>query len=187
MAQPGCMSVYSGKFVNLFNFEPKDIRIEDIATALSNLCRFGGHTREFYSVAQHSVRVAASLPPHLRLDGLLHDAAEAYVVDLPRPLKMVLPEYKAIEDEVQSTIAFRFGLTDGMHPLVKAADESALCAEFKELMNFVPPSEWFAGVDPLPTVTKFWTPAEAKGAFLIMFAESVSEKLLTKISNAGIN
>ena len=80
--------------------DPEQIQIEDIAHALSNLCRFGGHTREFYSVAQHSVLVSQNVPDDLRLVGLMHDATEAYCGDMIRPLKNVLPEFKELENGI---------------------------------------------------------------------------------------
>src|ERR1700693_5499467 len=89
---------------------PADIRIEDIAHALSNQCRFGGHAREFYSVTEHCVRVSQHCRPEDALWGLLHDASEAYLSDVPAPLK-VLPAfkaYRAAERSLQWTIAARF-------------------------------------------------------------------------------
>lgn len=87
-----------------------EVRLEDIAHSLSLLCRFGGHCSRFYSVAEHSVHVARLCSPEVALWGLLHDASEAYVVDLPRPIKRQLPEYAEIEGLVQFAIAEHFGL-----------------------------------------------------------------------------
>src|SRR6266496_3875421 len=77
----------SGKWFNVFNPKPEDVDIRDIAHALSNQCRFTGHTKEFYSVAQHSVLVSTFCAPEDAAWGLLHDASEAYLSDIASPVK----------------------------------------------------------------------------------------------------
>lgn len=122
-----------------------DICIEDIAHALSNQCRFAGHTRWHYSVAQHSAVVCLYLAtegysPIVQLWGLLHDASEAYLVDLPSPLKHspeFLP-YRVAEGELMLCICEKFGLPYDEPPAVKDADERALADEAAALMMFNP-------------------------------------------------
>lgn len=104
------LSTFTGKKFFPFDPQPDQICIEDIAHGLSLLCRFSGQCPRFFSVAEHSIYVADSLPDNLKLEGLLHDASEAYLADIPRPLKVGLPEYKAIESIVEKVIAQTFGL-----------------------------------------------------------------------------
>ena len=110
------------------------VSIIDIAHALSQLCRFNGQSREFYSVAQHSLLVASLMPDGLELYGLLHDASEAYCGDMVRPLKRLIPEYRVIENRVQEVIARRFGLRYPFPDEVKEADNIALAMEGKRFM-----------------------------------------------------
>jgi hypothetical protein len=117
---------------------PEDIRVQDIAHALSNQCRFSGHTRRFYSVAEHSVAVSELCDPADALWGLLHDASEAYLVDVPRPVKR-LPElaaYRAAEALVMASVCQRFGLPIEMPASVERADKAMLWAEANKLMRF---------------------------------------------------
>jgi hypothetical protein len=167
------LATYTGKLVNIMSLRPDDISIHDIAHSLSHLCRYGGHCIKFYSVAQHSVRVARALPAHLQLAGLLHDASEAYVVDLPRPVKLLLKEYKNIEIGVQSVIAERFNLGNDLEdPLVKEADDRLLVTEWQELMP-VPMFPEFDSIKPLER-EHAKSAATAKREFLEMY------KALTK-------
>ena len=121
----------SGKRVSVENPQPDQFDIKDIAYALSNTCRFNGHCAGFYSVAEHSVAVALRLPDELRLAGLLHDATEAYLGDIPSPIKQFLPDYKVIEERFEIAIedAFNLQLTNGGKAAVKEADIDALYTE----------------------------------------------------------
>ena len=112
-----------------------DYRVSDIASALSNLCRFTGHTSEFYSVAEHSVLVSTLVPQQHALEGLLHDAAEAFVGDMSNPLKQHFPEFKALEKKVDAAIREKFGLPATPTPAVKQMDIGMLYAE---LFKFFP-------------------------------------------------
>jgi hypothetical protein len=120
----------SGRQYHFLDPQQDEICIEDIAFALSNKCRFSGHT-QFYSVAEHSIAVSMRLPKHLRLAGLLHDAAEAYLGDIPSPLKACLPDFKKIEDVNERVIFEKFNieLTLAQWCEVKQADLQALYNE----------------------------------------------------------
>jgi hypothetical protein len=147
---------------------PEEVSLTDIATALSNLCRFGGQLDNFYSVAQHSVLVCLSLPQHLRAQGLLHDAAEAYLVDVPRPIKRYLVNYGVFEARIAACIGDRFGVElCELDPLVELADNRALATEKRDLLvNGLAPwretvPHWQARISP-------WEPHEARRAFLAL-------------------
>lgn len=123
----------SGKKFNFINPTAADVDIEDIANALSNICRFAGHLPEFYSVAQHSVLASQIVPPEFAFEALMHDAAEAYCQDVPAPLKALLPDYRRIEARVDGLIREVFGLPEEMSPLVKYADLTMLATERRDL------------------------------------------------------
>ena len=101
---------HSGRYFDFTKPHEHDFQIEDIAKALSNICRFNGHC-PFYSVAQHSVAVSMLVPPEYAMEGLMHDAPEAYLGDVTAPLKMLLKDYGALEDATWTAIALRFGST----------------------------------------------------------------------------
>jgi hypothetical protein len=145
--------------------DPQDVRLEDIAHALSLQCRFNGHCREFYSVAQHSVLVSLATPPGDAVWGLLHDATEAYCGDLVRPLKRLLPEFDAIEGQVLEIVAQRFGLVLPMPASVKAADDVLLATEARDLLGGTP-REWETLPPPLADVIVPMTPRDAHDLFL---------------------
>lgn len=123
---------------NFIDIDPNEIDIQDIAHSLSMQCRYTGHSKVFYSVAEHSVAVADLLLKEYRdedlaLAGLLHDAVEAYISDLASPLKQLLPEYKAIEDALQEAIEHRFKVTM-TDPRIKMADIQMLSQEASQLL-----------------------------------------------------
>src|ERR1039458_9214593 len=156
----GSIRTYSGLTFWPFNPHPTLIGIGDIAHALAHQCRFGGHARTFYSVAQHSVRVSQACASMDSLWGLLHDASEAYLVDVPAPLKK-LPEfaaYRRAEKRLQTVIMERFGLPTEQPTSVTAADFRLLTIEVRELFDAEP------GV--AVAETEFWSPAVAEERFL---------------------
>ena len=126
----------SGLKVNVQNPAVDAFDIKDIAYALSNTCRFNGHCAGFYSVAEHSVAVALRLPRNLRLAGLLHDATEAYLGDVPSPIKQFLPDYKEMEHVFTVAIGKKFDV-DLFDPAIKEADVDALFTE----AHFLIPSQ----------------------------------------------
>jgi hypothetical protein len=149
---------------------PGTIDIRDIAHSLSLLCRFNGHCHRFYSVAEHSVRLSRIVPPEHALWGLLHDAAEAYISDLPRPVKRQVPAFVAFEDQLLATIMARFGQGWPMPSEVREADDRMLATEQRDLMTH-PPASWGHAVTPLPSPIEPMDPLSAEAAFLERFRE----------------
>lgn len=128
----------SGLFINVFDTDPDTISIEDIAHALSMIPRFGGHLNRFYSVAQHSVlcfNLAIVYGPEHGLAALLHDASEAYLLDMPTPIKIGLPDYKATEYKLMEVIANKFGFEFPLNPVIKKVDAEALEIEYVNLVE----------------------------------------------------
>ena len=156
--------------------KPEDVSIQDIAHALSMCCRFNGHCREFYSVAQHSVLVSANVPIKFALWGLLHDAAEAYVCDVPRPLKPALTGYKEIEDRVMAAICVRFGLEPDMPADVKRIDNAILADEAAQIMA-APPRPWFLPERPLGVKIVPWSAEQSRSMFLQMYERLMIERV----------
>ena len=149
------------------------IDIEDIAHGLAYQCRFNGQTSAFYSVAQHSLMVASILPPPLHKAALLHDAAEAYLGDIVKPLKNLLPGFAEIEAGVTRLIAQAFVVDfDTEYAAIKYADMVALATEKRDLMpNSAEAWSYLAGIAPLPELIDPLPPAQAKAAFLAAWAQ----------------
>lgn len=156
-------------------FDPIDpvegaIVIDDVAHSLSNQCRFTGHVKKFYSVAQHCVLVSYICDEKDALHGLLHDASEAYLVDIPRPLKRSgkFAAYLEMEDHLQKMIYKRFGLTIEEPAGVKRADTALLATEARDLMSPLH-KDWAQPVEPLPFKIIPLPPQEAKDLFMKRF------------------
>lgn len=151
---------------------PEEIHILDIAHSLSMQCRFNGHTLGFYSVAEHCCHVHDLLPAPLKRAGLLHDASEAYLCDLPRPLKKSPgfgTLYQEAEERLEIVIAARFGFEFPYASAVHDADARLLATEAAQLMTPLHPEwpDYGAPVEGL--VLPCWTPARARTEFLARF------------------
>lgn len=143
--------------------------IEDIAHGLANICRYSGQCSSFYSVAEHSILVSDTALG-FEFEALLHDAAEAFLGDVTRPLKQMLPDYKKIEANVERAVLDRFGVAGPLPMQVKQADLRVLAAEQKQIMP-EGTDGWVRGqrVEPAPVVVRHLHPAEAKRIFLDRF------------------
>lgn len=164
----------SGTYFDLVAPKPEMIRITGNARALSRICRFTGHTSEFYSVAQHSVAVSHLVPKQYALQGLLHDASEAYLGDVSSPLKALLSDYKVLERNVMAAITLRYGLPLDLHESVKKADLVMLATEKRDLMFYDEGTDfWPCLYDVEPSNTPIYSQdtASAEAAFLARFRE----------------
>ncbi len=164
---------YEGHKFNYRDDAIDTIDIADIAHALSNNCRYTGHVKRFYSVAEHCVWASTIVPPQFALEGLLHDASEAYLSDMASPVKQFLVDYKTEEDKIMARIARKFNLAEGFHklPEIKLADLRMLKSEAKALMRNVVDEEWgFADVEP-GVQPHCFSPDAAKMMFLMRYME----------------
>lgn len=157
------MQTYTGALVDLQSFSQADVRLPDIAHALSLINRYTGHTLYPYTVAQHSVIVSKLCSPENALWGLMHDASEAYLGDVASPLKHMLPQYRTLEQHVQREIAKRFGLTWPMPDEVHDADTRVLLAEKAWLMSVE--HDWGIEATPVTVPKVAWGWNEAKVEF----------------------
>lgn len=165
-----CITTVTGIQFDVANPTADMVCIGDIAHALAHLTRWGGQCKTFFSIAQHSVLVSLYCPPELALWGLLHDAAEAYYGDVSRPLKRLLPEYKALEKAAMQVIAAKYGLPWPEPPELKTWDNMVFCMEAKALM---PPLSQAGDVpdvfDILPVLPDPLHPVAARSLFLRRF------------------
>ena len=180
-APPGAgpyLQTVSGRWVNPFDPDPDQLDAGDIARALANQCRFGGHSRVFYSVAQHSV-IVSQLVEQRGGDvedvfaALMHDATEAYLGDMPHPLKHRSPlgaAFKAAEEHLEQAIRERFSIKAEV-PEIKRADRALLATERRAFSA----EDWhwpeLDGVEPLELELVAMSPDEAAAAFARRYAE----------------
>jgi uncharacterized protein len=164
------IQTYTGKAFRPLDPAPGSIDIRDIAHSLSLLCRFNGHCGTFYSVAEHCVRISDYVPQQHAMWGLMHDAAEAYISDLPRPVKRQIPDFVRFEDDLLQRIMAHYGLPWPMPAEVKRADDLLLATEMRDLMA-PPPASWNLGVEPLPERIEPMSAPDAEAAFLARFHE----------------
>ncbi|MCI0588928.1 MAG: phosphohydrolase [Planctomycetes bacterium] len=168
--KPSLFETHTGVLLDPLDLHPGDIDVRDVAHGLSNVCRFAGQCPRFYSVAEHCVRMSRRTSPGLELEALMHDAAEAYLSDLPRPVKTGIPGYRRAEKRLTRAIRDRFGLRGRSYPAaVRDVDDAMCLAEAKSF------GMWGGG-NPfgrdLPDFGRVrpWAPATAEIAFLDRFA-----------------
>ena len=177
------LQTVSGRWVNPFDPDPDQIELPDIARALANQCRFGGHCRTFYSVAQHCVLVSELIEEEGgssedALAALMHDAAEAYLGDLPHPIKHrseLGARFIDAEKPLERVIRDRFAITHSS-PEVKRIDRALLATERREFSA----ERWhwpeLAGVAPLDLELQAWSPDDAAEAFVRRFEALVARR-----------
>jgi hypothetical protein len=159
------IQTYTGKKFDPYNPDPEQIDLEDIAHALSNLCRFNGHCKEFYSIAQHSVLVSNYCKFENKLWGLLHDASEAYISDICSPIKHKINGYQELEAGIMAAICEKFNLPKVQPKEIKQYDQILLLMEKRDLFDI--DLQWSpVEVMPLPEKIIPWPQKEVKGIFL---------------------
>jgi hypothetical protein len=147
---------FTGKWVNVFKPTIDMFCIEDIAHALSHQCRFGGHLSQFYSVAQHSVWCSYLVKEKYKKQALMHDCSEALLLDIPRPIKNKLSNYKDIEHNLMTVLSGVFSFEYPLSPEVVEVDERMLQIEWDNLVLGLNNIENF----------EIWTPQQAKENFI---------------------
>lgn len=163
------MQTYSGKQFFALDPLPEDIEIIDIASGLSKATRYGGQCLRFYSVAEHCCHICDAAPEAKKLEALMHDASEAYLADIPRPIKGSLSNYAEIEHGLMTVIAEKYGFAWPVSKAVKSLDNGILLDEFAQ--NMAPaPVPWSQWTDPaLNCRLQFWNPYQAMIEFVTRF------------------
>ena len=173
--EDGWMETYTGQqFHFKGEIDPEEIHIWDIAHALSLLCRYNGHTIKFYSVAEHSVIIALYLKAlgyddRIALTGLMHETSETYIGDLARPVKEVMPDFKAMEERIDIAVAKRFGTIWPFPQIVKELDTRILVDERVQVMNASNNIWGTDAIEPLGVTIESWSPRLAESEFIETF------------------
>lgn len=161
--------LHSGNYFDLLDPENSDFSIEDVAQGLSLTCRFTGQCRRFYSVAEHSVHMSYAVPAEYAYEALMHDAAEAFIGDVSKPLKDLLPEYRAIEKRIEAAVFARFNVRQPMPPCIKEYDIRMLATEQQQIMRNNDGWDYTRGREALPIKLSGWGPGYAREQFLARF------------------
>lgn len=130
----GCIRTNSGLYINVFDPKPEMLCIEDIAHGLAHQPRFAGHLNKHYSVAQHSILAAKRASKKNKLAALLHDGTESYMLDMPTPIKAMLPDYKIAENKLMAVIAEKYGFEFPFDPEIKIIDKYLVNLEWEMLV-----------------------------------------------------
>ena len=152
----------TGKYIDVFDPDPNLICIEDIAHGLSNQCRFGGHVKEFHSVAEHCIWMAEKAEPEDKLEALLHDASEAYILDFPKPIKNYMLEYQELEHHLMKAISIKFGFSYPINEKIKALDNLSFEYERVNKLN--------------ANTFKSMTPKKAEKRFLELYQKIMEQQ-----------
>jgi hypothetical protein len=186
------ISLLSGATFNYNKPEESNVTVEDLASALSNVCRFSGHLPRFYSVAQHLVNASRIVSSGNAFTALMHDTTEAFTNDLPTPLKWSLPIFKELETKIESAMGEKFGFEFPYPPEVKEADTIMLMLEkyyVKEDDSLWPHYEKYTKeyVEPYRHLVDLdsWQPRRAKREFLERFEELNNERIEQSIGQAA--
>lgn len=167
----GWLQTYTGKAFYPTAPHVNDVDILDIAHALSLQCRYNGHSKFFYSVAEHSVLISDFVSRENALWGLLHDGTEPYVGDMIRPLKLQLPAFREIEDAVEVVIAAKFGMSLPIPDEVETVDKMMIADERLAVMNTPAVGMSWSQREPLGITIHGWSPPQAELEFLVRFAQ----------------
>ncbi len=166
------IETYTGRHVDLIDPDPSTISIRDLAHHLACTNRFGGAT-EPYSVAEHSVRMSFITPSHLRFEALMHDAAEAYIGDMPSPYKRMMPEFQRFEAKLEACIRRAFEMPGDKHPdSIKYYDNMMLITEARDLgLSWWNSNKHTDMPEPLDEKIEPWGHVAAEERFLERFRD----------------
>lgn len=174
------ISLLSGGQFNYNQPENSDVTLDDLASALSNICRFSGHLPSFYSVAQHLVNTSRIVSSEYAFDALMHDTAEAFTNDLPTPLKWALPVFKELEVKIESAMSQKFGFHYPYPDAVKQADTEMLILEKLYVKGDTSIWPMYEGIKVEHLKDKVdlkgWQPCRAKREFLERFEELTRDR-----------
>lgn len=170
MTKPWIQS-FTGQAIDFVEPDLTNFSIVDVAHSLSHICRYTGHSRLHYSVAEHSVHCSYMAEPGDELEALMHDAVESIVGDVAKPLKVLLPAYQVIEDRMDRAVRKRFGLLPHIPPPVKMVDVRMLATEAPQAMGEPPKSWGLESITPFDLKLKYWSPFIAKHKFLDRYKE----------------